>query len=528
MDSTSAATVASTSDGSASSPPARLGSMLASPYGTTSSTGRASRSCPGPSEAPRSRARGRAVRARRHLRVSASIGSRWDSDNESASRWRSSTTRDSSSSTSLETSLDAAGAKVLSNAVGDLRRRREERRSGAHPRRARLELQLRSRLHLLAEGRLVVVVNTALASTVGCACGCQARRPHLSELSTAFRWARFSRASSPSHVFYYMSRLVACRRSTRPTSTSRSRSSASSSPGPLLDRRRASGQVRQELVAGTFERFVVSPFGSVAAVVSMTTFPFLLALASGLITIALAALVFGMPMHWSTVPLGIPLALLGCLSFIPFGVLRRRGGDSREAGPERSQLSRDGHLVHRRASLSGRIASRLDPVDVRRAAIHADGRAPAQRPRRHAARPSPSGHVSAQDRPGGSCSVPDSPSGLSLSRYARASASARSSSTDDEHREHRSGSGDSIHRLDSANPTERRLPDVRARDRRREPRDGHVSRPQSRRWPNARDPRADAEHSRCSREARGRVRPAPREHRGRPLRLLLGPRSSAA
>jgi ABC-2 type transport system permease protein len=81
------------------------------------------------------------------------------------------------------------------------------------------------------------------------------------------------------------------------------------------------GQVRQELVAGTFERFVVSPFGSVAAVVSMSVFPFLLAAASGLVTITLAALLFGMPMRWSTVPLGIPLALLGCLTFIPFGVL---------------------------------------------------------------------------------------------------------------------------------------------------------------------------------------------------------------
>lgn len=81
------------------------------------------------------------------------------------------------------------------------------------------------------------------------------------------------------------------------------------------------GLVRQELVAGTFERFVVSPFGPVAAVVSMIVFPFLLATLSGLITIALAAIVFGMPMRWSTVPLGIPLALLGCLAFAPFGVL---------------------------------------------------------------------------------------------------------------------------------------------------------------------------------------------------------------
>lgn len=80
-------------------------------------------------------------------------------------------------------------------------------------------------------------------------------------------------------------------------------------------------QVRQELVAGTFEKCVVSPFGAAAAVVSMTTFPILLALATGATTLAWAALVFGMPMHWSTVPLAVPAALLGCLSFIPFALL---------------------------------------------------------------------------------------------------------------------------------------------------------------------------------------------------------------
>jgi ABC-2 type transport system permease protein len=80
-------------------------------------------------------------------------------------------------------------------------------------------------------------------------------------------------------------------------------------------------RVRQELVAGTFERFVVSPFGAAAAVVSMTVFPFLLALCAAASTIAFAVLAFGMPMHWSTVALSIPLAVFGCLSFAPFALL---------------------------------------------------------------------------------------------------------------------------------------------------------------------------------------------------------------
>ena len=80
-------------------------------------------------------------------------------------------------------------------------------------------------------------------------------------------------------------------------------------------------RVRQELVAGTFEKFVVSPFGAAAAVVSLAAFPFLLAFINGIITLAFAGIVFGMPIHWSTAPLALPLALFGFLSFTPFAVL---------------------------------------------------------------------------------------------------------------------------------------------------------------------------------------------------------------
>jgi ABC-2 type transport system permease protein len=80
-------------------------------------------------------------------------------------------------------------------------------------------------------------------------------------------------------------------------------------------------RVRQELVAGTFERVILSPFGAVAGVASMTVFPFLLALVSGAITIAFAVVVFGMQLRWATAPLSIPVAFLGGLAFLPFALL---------------------------------------------------------------------------------------------------------------------------------------------------------------------------------------------------------------
>lgn len=84
-------------------------------------------------------------------------------------------------------------------------------------------------------------------------------------------------------------------------------------------------KIRQELVAGTFERLVLSPFGAVAAIASMTVFPVLLALMLGSLSIAFAAIVFGMPVAWSTALLSIPAALLGAAAFAPFTLLVAAG-----------------------------------------------------------------------------------------------------------------------------------------------------------------------------------------------------------
>jgi ABC-2 type transport system permease protein len=78
--------------------------------------------------------------------------------------------------------------------------------------------------------------------------------------------------------------------------------------------------VRQELIAGTFERFVVSPTGAAAGVASMLVFPMASALAICTVQVILAAAVFPLDVHWSTAALAVPVALLGALSFAPFAL----------------------------------------------------------------------------------------------------------------------------------------------------------------------------------------------------------------
>lgn len=79
--------------------------------------------------------------------------------------------------------------------------------------------------------------------------------------------------------------------------------------------------VRQELVAGTFDRLMLSPFGGVRSVIAMTLFPLILSLAMAALTIALGCVVFGLDLHWSTVPTAVPVMLLALLAFLPVGLL---------------------------------------------------------------------------------------------------------------------------------------------------------------------------------------------------------------
>lgn len=79
--------------------------------------------------------------------------------------------------------------------------------------------------------------------------------------------------------------------------------------------------VRQELIAGTFDRMLLSPFGAVRGVVAMTLFPLILSFALAVMTLALGCILFGLRLHWSTVPLSVPVMALALLAFLPFGLL---------------------------------------------------------------------------------------------------------------------------------------------------------------------------------------------------------------
>lgn len=79
--------------------------------------------------------------------------------------------------------------------------------------------------------------------------------------------------------------------------------------------------VRQELVAGTYERLVLSPFGGTGAVVAMMIFPLLYALFTAAVTLLLAAVVFGVDVQWGTAGLAIPIGVLGAMSFAPFALV---------------------------------------------------------------------------------------------------------------------------------------------------------------------------------------------------------------
>ena len=81
------------------------------------------------------------------------------------------------------------------------------------------------------------------------------------------------------------------------------------------------GTLRQELVAGTYERLVLSPFGGTAATISLMLFPILYSLALALLQLAIAVAVFGLDIRWGTAAIAFPLGILGALAFAPFALL---------------------------------------------------------------------------------------------------------------------------------------------------------------------------------------------------------------
>ncbi|MGA3363318.1 MAG: ABC transporter permease [Solirubrobacteraceae bacterium] len=79
--------------------------------------------------------------------------------------------------------------------------------------------------------------------------------------------------------------------------------------------------LRSELVSGTFERMVVSPFGPVGGIVALALFPTVIALVTGAVIFVEAGALFGLPVHWATVPLVLPVIALGMLAFLPLTLL---------------------------------------------------------------------------------------------------------------------------------------------------------------------------------------------------------------
>lgn len=79
--------------------------------------------------------------------------------------------------------------------------------------------------------------------------------------------------------------------------------------------------VRQELIAGTFDRLLLSPFGAIRSVIAMSLFPMAFSFLVATLTLTLGCVIYGLQLHWSTVPLAIPVMFLVLLSFLPFGIL---------------------------------------------------------------------------------------------------------------------------------------------------------------------------------------------------------------
>jgi ABC-2 type transport system permease protein len=79
--------------------------------------------------------------------------------------------------------------------------------------------------------------------------------------------------------------------------------------------------VRLELVAGNFERLVISPFGPVAGAMSMAAFPIAFATLFSAIMLALAVAIFGVPLRLGGIPLALLVAALGGVTFAAIGLL---------------------------------------------------------------------------------------------------------------------------------------------------------------------------------------------------------------
>ncbi len=79
--------------------------------------------------------------------------------------------------------------------------------------------------------------------------------------------------------------------------------------------------VRMELVAGNFERILISPVGPVWGVISVAAFPILYSTVFSGVMLGVAALVFGVPLDAGNIVPALGVGLLGALSLACIGLL---------------------------------------------------------------------------------------------------------------------------------------------------------------------------------------------------------------
>lgn len=122
-------------------------------------------------------------------------------------------------------------------------------------------------------------------------------------------------------LFYYVSRLVRVNGFSTPDRYFAYVVIGLSLLGVIYSCFATPGIVRQELLVGTLERLVLSPFGAVRSIIAMSLFPLVYASVQATLGLALACAVFGLHLHWSTAALAIPMMGLTLLAFLPFGLL---------------------------------------------------------------------------------------------------------------------------------------------------------------------------------------------------------------
>ncbi len=122
-------------------------------------------------------------------------------------------------------------------------------------------------------------------------------------------------------LFYYVSRLVHLRGFGTPNSYFAFVVVGIAMVGVLYSCFQIPELVRQELLAGTFERLLLSPFGAVRSILAMSLFPLLYSFVIAAVTLVLACALFHLHLDWPTAALSIPTMALGLLSFLPFGLL---------------------------------------------------------------------------------------------------------------------------------------------------------------------------------------------------------------